>query len=119
MKSAIFSSCVLLGWTLAAVAETDVFEGKFITEENGEFAVLTLLVEGSDYTGSILLDGYASKITAKRRREDLRGELHERDGTVYRFVARRSGNYLIMEFDDGALIVFQPDESEENKQNGR
>lgn len=115
MKSAIFSSYVLLGVTLTALAQSDVFEGKFITEENGEFAILTLLVEGSGYTGSILLDGYASKITAKRRSKNLRGELHERDGSVYRFVARFSGGYLIMEFDDGAMIVFDRDEDEESE----
>ena len=108
MKFLLFSGFVLtLVWS-TVFADTDLFEGKFTTEENGEFAVLTLVLNGSDYSGSILLDGHASPITAKKRGRELRGELQERDGESYPFEARiASGTYLIMEFDDGAMIVFR------------
>ncbi len=108
MKFLLFSGFVLtLAWSMA-FADSDLFEGKFITEENGEFAVLTLVLDGSGYSGSILLDGHASPITAKKRGMQLRGELQERDGERYPFEARiAAGTHLIMEFDDGAMIVFR------------
>ena len=107
MKSVVLFAGVSLVVMSVTAAEIDVFEGRFTTEENGEFAVLTLAVEGSGYTGAIVLDGYSTVITAKRRGKDLQGELHERDGEIASFVARVSGVYLIMEFDDGAMIVFR------------
>ena len=103
----------------AAVATTDVFEGRFTTEENGEFAVLTLRVEGSSYAGAIVLDGRSSKVTAKRRGKGLKGELREPDGEIYSFVARVTGAYLIIEFDDGAMIVFRRDQDDQYEHNGR
>ncbi len=110
MKFLMFAGSVLLVVTAALAAPADVFEGRFTTEENGEFAVLTLAVEGSSYAGAILMDGNATPVTAKRQRKDLRGELRERDGKIYPFVARVAGSYLIMEFDDGAMIVFRRDQ---------
>ncbi len=109
MKIVIFCGGVLLVVMSIAAATRDGFEGTFTTEERGEFAVLTLTVEGSRYSGAILLDGYSTPVTAVRRGKNLRGELLERDGNVDPFVARRSGVYLIMEFDDGAMIVFRRD----------
>ncbi len=109
MKIVIFCGGVLLVVMSIAAATRDGFEGTFTTEERGEFAVLTLTVEGSRYSGAILLDGVSTPVTAIRRGKNLRGELLERDGNVDPFVARRSGVYLIMEFDDGAMIVFRRD----------
>ena len=119
MKFLMFAGSVLLVATSALAAPADVFEGRFTTEENGEFAVLTLAVEGTSYAGSIQMDGNSTPITAKRQRQDLRGELRERDGRIYPFVARVSGSYLIMEFDDGAMIVFRRDPDDENERNER
>jgi len=117
MKIVIFCGGVLLAAMSIAAATSDGFEGTFTTEERGEFAVLTLTVEGSRYSGSILLDGYSTQLSAVRQGKDLRGELRERDGKVDPFVARRSGVYLIMEFADGAMIVFRrdPDDLKQQK----
>ena len=110
MKYVSFSGSVLLLVMSTAFAAADLFAGKFTTEENGELAVLTFTLEGSSYSGTILLDGHSTPLTAKRRGRELRGEMRERDGEVYLFDVRVSGSYLIMEFDDGAMIVFRRDQ---------
>ena len=119
MKFLLSSGIVLLAGMTVLAATNDVFVGRFTTEENGEFAVLTLELEGSGYAGTILMDGKATPVIAKPQRKALRGELRERDGRIYPFVARLSGIYLIMEFDDGAMIVFRRDEDDENERNER
>ena len=78
-----------------------------------------MVAEGSSYSGAILMDGHATPITAKRRSRDLRGELRERDGKIHPFVARVTGSYLIMEFDDGAMIVFRRDEAPRREEEDR
>ena len=110
MKCVRILGCVLSLVISTTPAAADLFAGKFTTEENGEYAVLTLVPVGSGYTGSILLDGYSTTITAKRHATDLRGKMIERDGVAHPFEARITGPYLIMEFDDGAMIVFRRDQ---------
>ena len=116
MKS-LYSGVFLLAVVTAFAAAPDDYVGRFVTNENAEIAVLTLAVDGANYSGSILLDGYSTPVTAKRRRKDLEGELHERDGRIFPFVIRATGIYLIMEFEDGAMIVFRRDEKDGGTEN--
>ena len=111
---------VFLICSVAVVSNADEgkFTGTFVTRENGEYAELVLNRDGREYSGAIQLGGLSSNVSstlrATKKGHDLIGELFEQDGRRYGFEARRRGDYLILEFDDGAMIVFKREQNPES-----